>query len=99
VCCLYQIGSALSSVSMAPLVIVCSCRRGAPTVFKSVLPVLEATLDQPGHGNADPPAAGAKRARCRLRVERCVCVVLCNFDCAACMRLGLRCPVSAWHLW
>jgi hypothetical protein len=37
-----------SSVSMAPLVIVCSCRRGAPTVFKSVLPVLDATLDQPG---------------------------------------------------
>ena len=59
-CCLYEIGSALSSVSMAPLVIVCSCRRGAPTVFKSVLPVLDATLDKPGHGNADPPAAGAK---------------------------------------
>ena len=33
---------------MAPLVIVCSSRRGAPTVFKSVLPVLDATLDQPG---------------------------------------------------
>jgi hypothetical protein len=60
VCCLYQIGSALSSVSMAPLVIVCSCRRGAPTVFKSVLHVLDATLDKPRHGNADPPAAGAK---------------------------------------
>ena len=48
VCCLFQIGSALSSVSMAPLVIVCSSRRDAPTVFKSVLPVLDATLDQPG---------------------------------------------------
>ena len=47
-CCLFQIGSALSSVSMAPLVIVCSSRRDAPTVFKSVLPVLDATLDQPG---------------------------------------------------
>ena len=33
---------------MAPLVIVCSSKRGAPTVFKSVLPVLDATLDQPG---------------------------------------------------
>jgi hypothetical protein len=42
---------------------------------------------------------GPKRARCRLRVERCVCVVLCYFECAACFRLGLRCPVSAWHLW
>ena len=50
-CCLFQIGSALSSVSMAPLVIVCSCRRGAPTVFKSVLHVLDATLDKPGHGS------------------------------------------------
>ena len=51
VCCLLQIGAGLSSVSMAPLVIVCSSRRGAPTVFKSVLPVLpvlDATLDQPG---------------------------------------------------
>ena len=47
-CCLFKIGSALSSASMAPLVIVCSSRRDAPTVFKSVLPVLDATLDQPG---------------------------------------------------
>ena len=181
--CLFQIGSALSSVSMAPLVIVCSNKRGAPTVFKSVLPVLpvlDATLDQPGtamqtrhrpgargvhgvdsgwsgvcawfcvilsvlpvsdwvcavqcqhgtsgdcvqqqkgctnrlqirfarfgrhfgsarHGNADPPPPrGPGRARCRLGVERCVCVVLCYFECAACFRLGLRCPVSAWHVW
>ena len=52
------------------------------------------------HGNADPPPArGPGRARCRLGVERCVCVVLCYFECAACFRLGLRCPVSAWHLW
>ena len=58
-CCLFQIGSALSSVSMAPLVIVCSSRRGAPTVFKSVLPVLDATWDA-RHGNADSPAAGAR---------------------------------------
>ena len=48
VCCLFQIGSALSSASMAPLVIVCSSRRGEPTVFKSFLHVLDATLDQPG---------------------------------------------------
>jgi hypothetical protein len=34
--------------SMPPWVIACSSRRGAPTVFKSVLPVLDATLDQPG---------------------------------------------------
>jgi hypothetical protein len=169
----FRIGSALSSVSMAPLVIVCSCRRGAPTVFKSVLPVLDATLDQPGtaiqiptvHGAVSGwgavcvcglcytrcgecfklvlaakcqhgpnvnacnsrngatavfksvlhvldatldkpgtamqtcPRPGPKRARCRLRVERCVCVFLCYFECAACIRLGLRCPVSAWHLW
>ena len=39
VCCLFQIGAGLPIVSMAPLVIVCSCIRGAPTVFKSVLPV------------------------------------------------------------
>ena len=99
VCCLFQIGSALSSVSMAPLVIVCSSRRGAPTVFKSVLPVLDATLDQPGTAMQTRLRPGPKRARCRLRVERCVCVVLCYFECAACFRLGLRCPVSAWHLW
>ena len=33
---------------MLPLVIVCSCRRGAPTVFKCVWHVLDATLDGPG---------------------------------------------------
>ena len=48
VCCLFQIGAGLYSVRMAPLVIVCSSRRGAPTVFKSVWHVLDATLDQPG---------------------------------------------------
>ena len=60
VCCLFQIGSALSSVSMAPLVIVCSSRRGAPTVFKSVLPVLDATLDQPGTAMQSRHRPGAK---------------------------------------
>ena len=48
VCCLFEIGAGLSSVSMAPLVIVCSCRRGAPTVFKCVWHVFDATLDRPG---------------------------------------------------
>ena len=47
-CYLYQIGAGLYSVRMAPLVIVCSSKRGAPTVFKSVWHVLDATLDQPG---------------------------------------------------
>jgi len=47
VCCLSEIGAGLSRVSMLPLVIVCSCRRGAPTVFKCVWHVLDATLDQP----------------------------------------------------
>ena len=58
--CLFPIGSALSSVSMPPLVNACSSIRRAPTVFKSVWHILHATLDKPGHGNADPPAAGAK---------------------------------------
>ena len=48
VCCLFEIGAGLSRVSMPPLLIACSSKRGAPTVFKSVLPVLDATLDQPG---------------------------------------------------
>ena len=45
---------------MGPNVNACSSRRDALNVFRSVVPVLDATLDQPGHGNADPPAAGAK---------------------------------------
>ena len=56
VCCLFQIGAWLSSVSMPPWVNACSSIRGAPTVFKSVSHVLDATLDKPGHGNADPLA-------------------------------------------
>ena len=68
-------------------------------VFKSVLPVLDATLDQPGTAMQTRLQPWPKRATCLLRVERCVCVVLCYFECAACFRLGLRCPVSAWHLW
>jgi hypothetical protein len=99
VCCVYQIGSALSSVSMAPVVNACSSRRGAPTVFKSVWHVLDATLGQPGTAIQTRPRPGPKHARCRLRVERCVRVVLCSFECAACTRLVLRCPVSEWHPW
>ena len=47
-CCLFQIGAGLSSVSMLPWVNACSSKRDAPTVFKSGLHVLDATLDQPG---------------------------------------------------
>ena len=48
VCCLFEIGAGLSRVSMPPLMIACSSIRGAPTVFKCVWHVLDATLDQPG---------------------------------------------------
>ena len=48
VCCLFQIGAGLFSVTMPPLMIACSSIRGAPTVFKCVWHVLDATLDQPG---------------------------------------------------
>ena len=72
-CCLFQIGSALSSVSMAPLVIVCSSRRGSPTVFKSVLPVLDATLDQPGTAMQTRLRPGAQACTVSTR-SREVCV-------------------------
>ena len=36
---------------MATKVNASSSRRGAPAVFKSVLHVLDATLDKPGHGS------------------------------------------------
>ena len=48
VCGLFQIGVGLSRVSILPLVNTCSSRRRAPTVFKCVWHVLDATLDQPG---------------------------------------------------
>jgi hypothetical protein len=48
VCCLFQIGAGLSRVSMLPLVNAWISRRGAPTVFKCVWHVLDATLDIPG---------------------------------------------------
>ena len=48
VCWLFQIGAGLPSVSMPPWVDTCSSKIGAPTVFKSVLHILDSTLDQPG---------------------------------------------------
>ena len=72
-CCLIEIGAGLSRVSMLLLMNACSCKRGAPTVFKCGLHVLDATLDQPGHGNADPPAAGAKACTVSTQVGA-VCV-------------------------
>ena len=84
VCCLFQIGAGLFSVSMPPwVVIACSSIRGAPTVFKCVWHVLDATLDQPATAMQTRLRLGHKRARCRLGVERCVCVVLCFLECAA----------------
>ena len=45
---LQSIRAGLSSVSMPPLMIACSSTRGAPTVFKCVWHVFDATLDRPG---------------------------------------------------
>ena len=60
VCWLFQIGAGLSSVSMPPWVNTCSSKRGAPTVFKSVLHILDATLDQPGTSMQTRPRPGAQ---------------------------------------
>ena len=54
VCCLFEIGAGLSRVSMPPWVIACSSTRGAPTVFKCVWHVLDATLDQPAGNDEEP---------------------------------------------
>ena len=48
---MFQIGAGLLKISMGPKVNACSSRRGAPAVFKSVLHVLDATLDKPGHSS------------------------------------------------
>ena len=48
VCCLFEIGAGQSRVSMPLWMIACSSKRGAPTVFKCVWHVLDATLDQLG---------------------------------------------------
>ena len=45
---MFQSGAGLLHVSMGPNVNACSSKRDAPNVFKSVLPVLDATLDQTG---------------------------------------------------
>ena len=55
---MFQNGAGLPNVSMRSKVNACNSRRGAPAVFKSVLHVLDATLDKPGHGNADPLGYG-----------------------------------------
>ena len=60
VCCLIEIGAGLSRVSMPPWVIACSSIRGAPTVFKCVWHVLDATLDQPGPAMQTRPRPGAR---------------------------------------
>ena len=70
----FQMGVGLPNVSVAPKVNASSSRRGAPAVFKSVLHVLDATLDKPGHGHRDPLGLGPKCPRCRLGLGRCVCV-------------------------
>ena len=98
VCCLFQTGAGLSRVRMPPWVITCSSKRGASTVFKCVWHVLDATLDQPATAMQTRPRPGAQACTVSIGVERCVCMVLCFFECAACFRLGLRCPESACHL-
>ena len=60
VCCLFQIGAGIPTVSMPPWVNACSSIRGAPTVFKSVLHMLDATLDQPGTAMQTRPRPGIR---------------------------------------
>ena len=60
VCGLFQIGAGLSGVSMLPWVNACSSMRGAPTVFKCVWHVLDATLDKPGTAMQPRPRPGAQ---------------------------------------
>ena len=56
-------GAGLPNVSMAPKVNACNGTRGAPAIFKSVLHVLNATLDKPGHGTGDPLGWGPSMYR------------------------------------
>ena len=83
VCCLFHIGAGLSRVRMPPLMNACSCKRGAPTVFKCVWHVLDATLDQPATAMQTRLRPGAQACTVSIGVERCVCVVLCFLECAA----------------
>ena len=59
VCCLFQIGAGLSRVSMQLWVNACSGVRGALAVFKSVRPLVDGTLDQPGTAMQTRPRPGA----------------------------------------
>ena len=97
VCCLFQIGAGLSSVSMPPRVIACKGvhqpSSNAFGTFWTPLWISPARQCRPACGR------GPGCAQCRLRVERCVCVVLYYFECATCIRLVQGCTVSAWHLW
>ena len=69
VCCLFQIGAGLSSVNMPPWVIACSSIRGASTVFKSGLHVLDATLDLPGTAMQTCLRLGAQGCTVSTRIE------------------------------
>ena len=73
VCCLFEIGAGLSRVSMPHWVIACSSIRGAPTVFKCVWHVLDATLDQPGTAMPSRPRPGANACTVSTR-SGAVCV-------------------------
>ena len=76
---------------MGPKVNASSSRRGAPAVFKFVLHVLDATLDKPGHGNADPLGRGPS-VYGAVSGWGAVCVGgLCNMWCGECFRLVLGC--------
>ena len=73
VCCLFEIGAGLSRVSMPPLMIACSSKSGAPTVFKCVWPLVGATLDQPGTAMQIRPWPGAHACTVSSRIGA-VCV-------------------------
>ena len=73
VCCLIETGAGLSRVSMLLLMNACSCKRGAPTVFKCVWHVLDATLDQPATAMQTRPRPGAQACTVSTR-SGAVCV-------------------------
>ena len=68
VCCLFEIRAGLVRVSMPPLMIACSSIRRAPTVFKCVWHVLDATLDQPGTAMQTRPRPGAQACTVSTRI-------------------------------
>ena len=75
VCCLIEIGAGLSRVSMPPLMNACSCKRGAPTVFKRVWRVLDATLDLDQPGTAMQTRLGPGAQACTVSTRSgAVCV-------------------------